>query len=166
MRSLCQKMSRSMATQSAPVGADLQVLVHCLNNKGVWAMLHKGFLLACVTGLAAMVVSVPAHAAERGWVPSTCGAEPDAPAVDASSVEKYNASVDKVSAYEKAARTYNACVSKTAVKEETAISNEARDKIAHIHEGSSAVQQRISANFTQLTSALKAGGAKLQKAAH
>lgn len=130
-------------------------------------MVQKGFLLASIMGVAAVVACVPAHAAEqRVWVPSACGTEPEAPAVDVSSVEKYNASVDKVSAYEKAARTYHACVSKAAVKEETAISNDARDKIAHIHEGSTAVQQRIGANFTQLTSALKAGGAKLQKAAH
>mgnify|MGYP003362541075 FL=1 len=129
-------------------------------------MLQKGFVLASIGGLVAMVACAPVHAAERVWVPAACGAEPDAPAVDVSSVEKYNASVDKVSAYEKAARAYNACVSKTAVKEETAISNEARDKIAYIHDGSTAVQQRIGANFTQLTTALKAGGARLQKAAH
>lgn len=144
----------------------MPALVHCLGNKGIWAMLQKGFLLASIAGVVAVVACVPAHAAERAWVPAACGTEPDAPAVDVSTVEKYNASVDKVSAYEKAARTYNACVSKTALKEETAISNEARDKIAYVHEGSSAVQQRIGANFTQLTTALKAGGAKLQKAAH
>lgn len=141
-------------------------MVRCLDNKGILAMLQKGFLLASIGGLVAMVACAPAHAAERVWVPSACGAEPDAPVVDVSTVEKYNASVDKVSAYEKAARTYNACVSKTAVKEETAISNDARDKIAYIHDGSTTVQQRIGANFTQLTTALKAGGAKLQKAAH
>ncbi|MFT8418225.1 MAG: hypothetical protein ABF636_05240 [Acetobacter sp.] len=129
-------------------------------------MVQKGFLLASFGGLVAMVTCVSAHAAERAWVPAVCGVEPVAPTVDVSSVEKYNASVDKVSAYEKAARTYNACVSKVALKDETAISNEARDKIAYIHEGSTAVQQRIGANFTQLTTALKAGGAKLQKAAH
>ncbi len=141
-------------------------LVRCSGSKGILAMVRKGFLLASIGGLLAVVVCAPAHAAERSWLPASCGTEPTAPAVDVSSVEKYNASVDKVSAYEKAARTYNACVSKTALKDETAISNEAREKIAYIHEGSTAVQQRIGANFTQLTTALKAGGAKLQKAAH
>ncbi len=129
-------------------------------------MIQKGFLLASIGGLVAVVVCAPAHAAQTRWTPAACGAEPAAPVVDVSSVEKYNASVDKVSAYEKAARAYNACVSKTALKEETAISNDARDQIAYVHEGSTAVQQRIGANFTQLTTALKAGGARLQKAAH
>ena len=129
-------------------------------------MVRKGVVLASIGGLVAVVMCAPVHAAERSWLPASCGTEPAAPVVDVSSVEKYNASVDKVSAYEKAARTYNACVSKTAVKEETAISNEAREKIAYIHEGSAAVQQRIGASFTQLTTALKVGGAKLQKAAH
>lgn len=141
-------------------------LVHCSGSKGILAMVRKGVVLASIGGLVAVVMCAPVHAAERSWLPASCGTEPAAPVVDVSSVEKYNASVDKVSAYEKAARTYNACVSKTAVKEETAISNEAREKIAYIHEGSTAVQQRIGANFTQLTTALKAGGAKLQKAAH
>ena len=131
-------------------------------------MIRKGFYL--IAGLTAAQlccsVAIPAQAAEKMWTASACGAEPVAPSVEVSSVDKYNASVDKVSAYEKAARTYNSCVAKAAVKEETAISNEAREKIAHIHEGSSTVQKRIAGNFTKLTTALKAGGAKLQKAEH
>ncbi|QHM92266.1 hypothetical protein [Acetobacter pasteurianus] len=131
-------------------------------------MIRKGFYL--IAGLTAAQlcssVAIPAQAADKMWTASACGAEPVPPSVEVSSVDKYNASVDKVSAYEKAARTYNSCVAKAAVKEETAISNEAREKIAHIHEGSSTVQKRIAGNFTKLTTALKAGGAKLQKAEH
>ncbi len=131
-------------------------------------MIRKGFYL--IAGLTAAQfcssVTMPAQAADKMWTASACGAEPVAPSVEVSSVDKYNASVDKVSAYEKAARTYNSCVAKAAVKEETAISNEAREKIAHIHEGSSTVQKRIAGNFSKLTTALKAGGAKLQKAEH
>lgn len=108
-------------------------------------------------------LAVPAHAAERGWSAAGCGDEPSAPAVDVSTVQRYNASVDQVSAYEKAARTYNACVTRAAVKEETAISDEARQKIAYVHDSSAAIQSRIASNFTRLTTALKAGGAKLQK---
>ncbi|GCD75436.1 hypothetical protein NBRC3299_1728 [Acetobacter pasteurianus NBRC 3299] len=131
-------------------------------------MIRKGFYLIAGLTVAQLCSSVttPAQAADKMWAASACGAEPVAPSVEVSSVDKYNASVDKVSAYEKAARTYNSCVVKAAVKEETAISNEAREKIAHIHEGSSTVQKRIAGNFTKLTTALKAGGAKLQKAEH
>ena len=51
------------------------------------------------------------------------------------------------------------------MKEETKISNEARNKIAYVHAGSAAVQKRISENFVKLTTALKVGGAKLRKTA-
>lgn len=99
------------------------------------------------------------------WIATGCGDEPRIPKVDMSTVQRYNISVDKVGAYEKAARVYNSCVSKAALKEETEISNEARAKIAYVHEGSAAVQKRISSVFEELTADLKEGGAKLQKAA-
>lgn len=100
-----------------------------------------------------------AHA-EGAWTAQSCGAEPQAPSIDTSSVDRYNASIDRASAYEKAARTYNSCVAREANKQETAASEEARAKIAHIHEGSVAVQGRIAANFTRITTQLKAAGAK------
>lgn len=131
--------------------------------------MRKGFFLV-LGGLlagAALAESGSAHAASAGgWGAPACGAEPAAPSVDVSSVEHYNASVDKVTAYEKAARAYNTCVARTANKEETAISNEAREKIAHIHEGSSAVQKRIAGNFVHLTASLKAASAKFGGGAH
>ena len=101
----------------------------------------------------------------HGWVAVGCGEEPKPPKIDVSTVQHYNMSVDKVSAYEKAARIYNECVSKAAMKEETKISNEARSKITYVHDGSAAVQKRISDNFVKLTTALKVGGAKLRKIA-
>ena len=101
----------------------------------------------------------------HGWVAVGCGEEPKPPKIDVSTVQHYNMSVDKVSAYEKAARIYNECVSKAAMKEETKISNEARSKITYVHDGSAAVQKRISENFVKLTAALKVGGAKLRKIA-
>ncbi|WP_026396428.1 hypothetical protein [Acetobacter nitrogenifigens] len=109
--------------------------------------------------VASLAVSNAARA-DDAWTASGCGSEPSAPSVDGSSVDRYNASIDRVSAYEKAARTYNSCVSKQANHDETVVSNEARDKIAHIHEGSVAVQKRIAANFTKMTAQLKAAGGK------
>lgn len=130
--------------------------------------MRKGFLLVC--GVAVLVaqplVQNVARAAATGWTAAACGAEPTMPSLDVSSVEHYNASVDKATTYEKAARAYNSCVAKTANKEETAISNEAREKIAHIHEGSAAVQKHIAANFTRMTAVLKAGSAKFGGASH
>lgn len=130
--------------------------------------MRKGFFLVLGGLLAGSAVadSGAAQAASGAWGAPVCGAEPAAPSVDVSSVERYNASVDKVTAYEKAARTYNTCVARAANKEETAISAEAREKIAHIHEGSSAVQKRIAGNFVHLTTALKTASTKFGGGAH
>lgn len=121
--------------------------------------LLAGVVLACGWGVA------PAQAAGHVWVPQNCGDEPTAPAVDVSTVERYNASVDKVSAYQKEARAYNSCVVRSALHEETAISEDAKDRISFVHDSSSAVQKRIAGNFEKLTATLKAGSARLQKTA-
>jgi hypothetical protein len=100
-------------------------------------------------------------AAGAGWAAQGCGREPAVPAVEGGSVERYNASVDRVTEYDKAARAYNACVAKEATAEETAASEEARRRIAVVHAGSSAVRERIAANFTALSVQLKQAGSKL-----
>lgn len=113
--------------------------------------------------LAASLTAVGGASARAAWVPTDCGREPTAPTLDVSSVEAYNAGVDKVAAYEKAARAYNSCVSKEAAREETAISNEAKAKMAPYQEGSAAVQKRIAANFTKFNTELKTAAAKFNK---
>jgi maltooligosyltrehalose synthase len=92
-----------------------------------------------------------------------CGQEPAPPTVSGSDAAHYNASVDRFQAYEKEARAYNACVSAQATKEETAISEDARVRIAKIHAESVTVQQRIAANFAKLSAALTAASKKLGK---
>lgn len=121
--------------------------------------------VTCTTAALATTKQAQKTAVSHGWAAVGCGEEPKVPKIDVSTVQHYNISVDKVSAYEKAARVYNVCVSKAAMKEETKISNEARNKIAYVHAGSAAVQKRISENFVKLTTALKVGGAKLRKTA-
>ncbi len=122
-------------------------------------------LPALMCSLAVCRATVPAMAAVApggGWSAAQCGREPAAPAVDTTTIDRYNASVDRVTAYERAARSYNACVSKAATTEQTAISNEARTRIDAIQAVSSGVQKRIAANFGALTEALRAGTPKLQ----
>lgn len=108
------------------------------------------------------VASAAAAPSAGNWSPGNCGREPAAPVVDASTVDRYNSSVDQVTAYEKAARSYNACVSKEATAEQTAISNTARSRIDQVQAISSGVQKRIAANFTSLTTALRNASPKLQ----
>ncbi|NHN89331.1 hypothetical protein [Acetobacter conturbans] len=120
------------------------------------------FAICFAASLTIAGVLAPAHA-ESLWAASGCGAEPSAPSLDVSTVDHYNASVDKVASYEKAARAYNGCVSKEATHQQTAISTEAKAKMDHIQEGSSTVQKRIAGNFTKFNTQLKAAGAKLGK---
>ncbi|GBQ90049.1 hypothetical protein AA13595_2800 [Gluconacetobacter johannae DSM 13595] len=101
-----------------------------------------------------------ARAAEAGWSAPACGREPVAPTVDSSTVARYNASIDSVTAYEKAARTYNGCVAAAASREESAISAEARTRIGRVHDASVGVHRRIADNFSRLTAQLKAGAAR------
>ncbi|QDH17639.1 hypothetical protein [Swingsia samuiensis] len=113
-----------------------------------------------VCGLA-LLMSGSSFAAESNWSASKCGAEPAMPVIKVGTVAQYNESVDRVTAYEKQARTYNACVSTQANREETAISQEASARISHIHAGSAAVQARIAATFQKLSATLTAAGRKL-----
>ncbi|MFT8366714.1 MAG: hypothetical protein ABF812_12975 [Gluconobacter cerinus] len=119
--------------------------------------------VAALCGLSLLSVFAfgTASAAETGWSAPKCGAEPDAPAVKAGTVAQYNESVDRVTAYEKEARAYNACVSGQANREETAISQEASTKISRIHSASAAVQTHIAGSFQKLSSELTAAGRKL-----
>ncbi len=120
-------------------------------------------LPALVWGVAIPGATVRAAA----WSAPQCGREPAAPAVDTSTVDRYNASVDRVTIYERQARAYNACVSKTASAQQTAISNDARARIDAIQAVRGDVQKRIATNFTSLTAALRAGAPRLQTpAAH
>ncbi len=122
-------------------------------------------LPAMMCGLVVCHAMLPATAAATpgsGWTAASCGREPAAPVVDTTTIDRYNASVDRVAAYERMARSYNACVSKAATTEQTAISNEARTRIDAIQSVSGGVQKRIAANFAALTGALRAGAPKLQ----
>ena len=103
----------------------------------------------------------PVLAAQAGWSAPGCGHEPGPPAVEAGSVDRYNASIDRVSAYDKAARAYTACVSRQAVADQSAISNDARSRMAVINGAATAVQKRIAANFGALSAQLRAAGQKL-----
>ena len=116
---------------------------------------------AVLVPLAGLVAPAPSQAASSGWTASGCGHEPAPPAVESASVEKYNASIDRVSAYDKAARAYSACVNRQAGSEQTAISNEARARMSVINAGAASVQKRIAGNFAALSAQLHSAGQKL-----
>lgn len=108
------------------------------------------------------VCMIASSASAQGvWTAAQCGAEPKVPTVSSTNVTQYNASVDAVQAYDRAARTYNACVNQHAQQDETAISDDARAKISKIQAASAVVQKRIGANFSALAQQLSAGAHKL-----
>ncbi|MBB2167521.1 hypothetical protein HLH36_03980 [Gluconacetobacter aggeris] len=123
----------------------------------------SGRFLACAAALSLTGGVTVARAAEVTWSAPACGKEPAAPTVDSSSVARYNASVDAATAYEKAARAYNACVAGAAARDENTISAQAKARIDQVHQASVAVQQRIAGHFTRLTADLKAGAARFSR---
>lgn len=124
-------------------------------------MAKSPFSLTRGVALALVLAAAPLSARAYADPTARCGQEPDAPVITGGDTAHYNASVDRFSAYEKAARAYNACVSAQASKEETAISEDARARIAKVHATSVAVQQRIAANFAKLSALLTAASHKL-----
>ncbi len=112
-------------------------------------------LVACLLAPAGPACSA------QGWSPSGCGREPAPPVVSSASVDRYNASIDRVGAYDDAARAYSACVSRQALAEQNAISNEARSRMSAVNAVALTVQKRIAGNFGALSAQLKASGQKL-----
>jgi|GEM_PF-3045404 len=111
--------------------------------------------------LVAAALTWGSGASAAGWSAARCGREPQAPSVDGSSVAHYNASIDRVAAYEKAARAYSACVNQQASADQTAISNDARARMSAINAAASTVQRRIAGNFNALSAELHSAGQKL-----
>ena len=118
-------------------------------------------VIACLLLCCLLLSGGPLLAAPSGWSAANCGHEPAPPSVDSGSVDRYNASIDRVSAYDKAARLYSACVTKQAVAEQTAISNDARTRMAAVNNAAASVQRRIAGNFNALSAQLKAAQQKL-----
>ena len=82
-------------------------------------------------------------------------------------MDHYNASIDRVGAYDNAARAYSACVTREALAEQTAISKQARARMDAINAVAASVQTRIAGNFSALSAQLRAASTRLggQKAA-
>lgn len=118
----------------------------------------RGFMALC--GVAVLHCVLPfaaarAQPAAGGWVPRGCGAAPVAPKVDSADVSRFNASVDRVNAYEKAARTYATCVSAASAKEQAAISADASARMHRVHDSATQVQKQVSEQFTRLSAEMK-----------
>ncbi|WP_428394118.1 hypothetical protein [Lichenicoccus sp.] len=76
-------------------------------------------------------------------------------------MDHYNASIDRVGAYDTAARAYSACVTREALVEQTAISKQARIRMDAINAVAASVQKRIAGNFNALSAQLRAASKRL-----
>jgi hypothetical protein len=121
-----------------------------------------GCPMGCLPAIAGVMLSAsPGLAAQPGWSAPACGREPAPPAVESGSVDRYNASIDSARAYDRAARAYSDCVSRHAVADQSAISQDARLRMASINAVATSVQKRIAGNFSALSAQLRAAGQKL-----
>jgi hypothetical protein len=87
------------------------------------------------------------------WSPSSaCGTEPEPPAIDQSSVDGYNNSVDAINAWQQKANTYNSCMV-----------NEANADSAIITKSASELQSRFRATVEKIKADIEAAKANLNK---
>ncbi len=115
--------------------------------------------VVCLVGGA--FVPLPGAFAASAWSPSGCGHEPFPPAIEGGTVQRYNSSIDRAGAYEKAARAYSSCVTREALAQQNAISSAARARMDAINAVAVSVQKRISGNFGALSAQLKSAGRTL-----
>ena len=125
--------------------------------------MRGGIVTLC--GIAALGCLLPLAAAwaqpAGGWTPRACGAAPVAPKVDSGDVARFNASVDRVNAYEKAARTYATCVAGASGREQAAISADASARMRRVHDSAALVQKQVSEQFARLSAEMKKGHDRL-----
>ncbi|WP_203413057.1 hypothetical protein [Entomobacter blattae] len=115
-----------------------------MSKKLFWVRIPQVMVLSCI------VFSAFGASAQAAWAPTQCGKEPEKPTLDVASVERYNASTEKFTAYEKAARSYYACALK-----------EARQETAPIMNGMKTIHNRMTENLNGLNAKLQAAHKKL-----
>ena len=102
--------------------------------------------IALTTVLAAPVLTANAGALENGtWSASSCGAMPQAPVVDSSSVDAFNKSVGKINDWQKQIQTYHDCMIKEANADNAAINKAATAEQARINEAVEKVNKEAAA---------------------
>lgn len=105
-----------------------------------------------------MVLGCSAFA--QDWTTS-CGSEPKVPSINVSNVSNYNASVDHLNNYNKAVRTYYACIVKQARAKQLAISQKAKSEMEAIQKTTTEINTHITSNLTKMRAEIVAGNKKL-----
>jgi len=114
------------------------------------AMLMKriGFLVVAIFGI--ISVANAGGLTNGNWSPAGCGARPEPPVIDSTSVGAYNRSIAQVNDWQKQMQIYHDCVIK-----------EANSDIAAINQAATAEQARINQASGNLNADLNRGRDKL-----
>ena len=102
--------------------------------------------IALTTVLISTVFTANAGALENGsWSASGCGAVPQTPVIDSSSVDAFNKSIGKINDWQKQIQAYHDCMIKEANADSAAINKAATAEQARINEATEKVSKEAAA---------------------
>lgn len=115
-------------------------------------------LLAGPITLAVMFAANAGSLSNGSWSPSGCGAMPEAPKVNADSVDALNQSIGEVNEWQKQLQIYDECMIKEANADTTAISNAANAQQMRYREASTKVNAELVAGKDKFGSGVSPAG--------
>ncbi|SCX89039.1 hypothetical protein SAMN05216420_101237 [Nitrosospira sp. Nl5] len=115
-------------------------------------------LLAVPVTLAVMFAANAGTLDNGNWSPSGCGAMPEAPNVNASSVDTLNKSIAAVNDWQKQLQTYDECMIKEANADAAAISNAANAQQVRYREASAKINAELTAASDKFSSGATPSG--------
>ncbi len=102
--------------------------------------------IALTTVLVTTVLTANAGTLENGtWSASGCGAMPQTPVIDSSSVDAFNKSIGKINDWQKQIQTYHDCMIKEANADSAAINKAATAEQTRINEAVEKVNKEAAA---------------------
>ncbi len=110
------------------------------------------------TGFSTIAMLCAAFAANAGglsngtWSPSGCGARPEPPVIDSTSVSAYNQSVAQINDWQKHIQIYHECVIKEANSDIAAINQVATAEQTKINQASGSLNQDLNRGREKLDS--------------
>jgi hypothetical protein len=115
-------------------------------------------LLAVPVTLAVMFAANAGTLDNGNWSPSGCGAMPEAPNVNASSVDTLNKSIAAVNDWQKQLQTYDECMIKEANADTAAISNAANAQQVRYREASAKLTAELTAGRDKFSGEVSPSG--------
>ncbi|SEK65002.1 hypothetical protein [Nitrosovibrio tenuis] len=96
----------------------------------------KGISFAAILGAFAAFTANAGILNNGNWSPSGCGARPEAPVIDSTSVDAFNRSINMINTWQKQIQTYHDCMVREANADAAAINQAAAAEQAKINAAS------------------------------